>query len=381
MDYLGFWLRQAAEAWQRDHPGKTLGSVDVITHSTGGLVARSYIQSDAYGDTFRVRWANAAPAQDHESDHGFRAQPRRLAALAGDEQQLHHRPSLEVRHRQDAEHRLPEGAAGANDRRLSSRPITPASIRDGFGNFSGTAFINQYVPTFRSLLATYDFYVGPDGIPTNLNAEAMYRNDLLLDLNNGLDMPGRLPPADPSPFANQVNATVIYSDNQYTAYRVQEEVGPASNARFPLDAWTEQDVPAGVIYFKDIGAVAGRWHRAPRIAGGPVRGRLAGQQGARPGRGYVTYRSHGQPTGAAEDPRHVGGRVAGERYLDRAGREIADETYGMSPATRWRCSWWMAAGGAWATARAPVLSPNCRTASGTAAPTAWAGCSALSKGR
>ena len=52
VDYLGFWLRQAAEAWQRDHPGKTLGSVDVITHSTGGLMARSYIQSDAYGDTF-----------------------------------------------------------------------------------------------------------------------------------------------------------------------------------------------------------------------------------------------------------------------------------------------------------------------------------------
>ena len=51
--------------------------------------------------------------------------------------------------------------------------------------------------------------------------------------------------------------TVIYADNQYTAYRVQEEVGPASNARFPLDAWTEQDVPAGVIYFSDIGAELG----------------------------------------------------------------------------------------------------------------------------
>jgi hypothetical protein len=44
VDYLGYWLQKA-----KDITGSE--KVDIITHSTGGLVARSYIQSDAYGAT------------------------------------------------------------------------------------------------------------------------------------------------------------------------------------------------------------------------------------------------------------------------------------------------------------------------------------------
>ena len=203
VDYLGFWLRQAAEAWQRDHPGKTLGSVDVITHSTGGLVARSYIQSDAYGDTFvsqgqtmrlprinnliMVSVPNRGASQPWQAmNNNFIIDPPSKYVIA---------KMLNIAYQKVQGGQTIAGFPAA---------ITPASIRDGFGNFSATSFINQYVPTFRSLLATYDFYVGPDGIPTNLNAESMYRNSLLLDLNGGLDMPDRPPPADPSPFANQV---------------------------------------------------------------------------------------------------------------------------------------------------------------------------------
>jgi len=48
---LGFWLRQIAENWaSRFHT--PLDSVDVIVHSTGGLVVRSYLESDAYGGAF-----------------------------------------------------------------------------------------------------------------------------------------------------------------------------------------------------------------------------------------------------------------------------------------------------------------------------------------
>lgn len=256
VDYLGFWLRQAAEAWQRDHPGQTLGSVDVITHSTGGLVARSYIQSGAYGDTFvsggqtlrlpRIMNLIMVSVPNRGASQPWQAMNNNYIIDAASKYVIAKMLNIAYQKVQ----------AGG---KITGFPaaITPTSIRDKYGNFSTTAFINQYVPTFRSLLATYDFYVGPDGILTDLNAEKMYRNDLLLDLNSGLDLPDRLPPADPSPFADQVNATVIYADNQYTAYRVQEEVGPANNARFPLDAWTEQDVPAGVIYFSDIGAVLG----------------------------------------------------------------------------------------------------------------------------
>lgn len=256
VDYLGFWLRQAAEAWQRDHPGRTLDAVDVISHSTGGLIARSYIQSNAYGDTFvsqaqtmrlpRINNLIMVSVPNRGASQPWQAMNNNYIIDAASKYVIS--KMLNVAYQKVQQGQTITGFPA---------PITPDTIRDGFGNFSGISFINQYVPTFRSLLATYNFYVGPDGIPTNLNMEPLYRNDLLLDLNSGLDMPGRLPPADPSPFANHVKTTVIYSDNQYTAYRVQEEVGPASNARFPLDAWTEQDVPGGVIYFADFGAVLG----------------------------------------------------------------------------------------------------------------------------
>jgi len=49
VDYLGYWLSRAVEEWTA-LTGAAPDSVDVVTHSTGGLVSRAYIQSDAYGD-------------------------------------------------------------------------------------------------------------------------------------------------------------------------------------------------------------------------------------------------------------------------------------------------------------------------------------------
>jgi pimeloyl-ACP methyl ester carboxylesterase len=47
VDYLAYWLDQATSAWQT-LTGVLPAAVDMVTHSTGGLVARSYIQSVAY---------------------------------------------------------------------------------------------------------------------------------------------------------------------------------------------------------------------------------------------------------------------------------------------------------------------------------------------
>src|SRR5207244_1710238 len=49
VDYLVYWLKQAQAEWQEHHNGQQLDKVDIIAHSTGGLVARTYIQSDIYG--------------------------------------------------------------------------------------------------------------------------------------------------------------------------------------------------------------------------------------------------------------------------------------------------------------------------------------------
>lgn len=58
VDQLAFWMEEAVKGWRSQFPGipeneiPKLDSVDLIAHSTGGLVARSYIQSDAYGQSF-----------------------------------------------------------------------------------------------------------------------------------------------------------------------------------------------------------------------------------------------------------------------------------------------------------------------------------------
>ena len=49
VDYLGYWLDFASDEWAQSHNGERPESVDIISHSTGGLVARAYIQSEAYG--------------------------------------------------------------------------------------------------------------------------------------------------------------------------------------------------------------------------------------------------------------------------------------------------------------------------------------------
>ena len=69
VDYLGWYLLWAAEAWQENHPGETLDAVDVIAHSTGGLVARTYLQSAAYRDQWPARVASgrAQPVPDRRS--------------------------------------------------------------------------------------------------------------------------------------------------------------------------------------------------------------------------------------------------------------------------------------------------------------------------
>jgi len=54
VDYLGWWLDKASDDWF-NNTGETLQSVDLVTHSTGGLVARAYIQSDAYDDANAIK--------------------------------------------------------------------------------------------------------------------------------------------------------------------------------------------------------------------------------------------------------------------------------------------------------------------------------------
>ncbi len=60
VDYVGYWISKAALQWAADHAGVLPATVDVIAHSTGGIVIRAYIQSDAYFDDNEASVSEAA---------------------------------------------------------------------------------------------------------------------------------------------------------------------------------------------------------------------------------------------------------------------------------------------------------------------------------
>jgi len=254
IDYLGYYLEQAAESWRQNHDGEALDSVDIISHSTGGLVARVYIQGTAYGKHYRSSDGTAV-ALPRVNNLIMVAVPNRGATLPW--QAMHNN------FKRDVASKLVMSKIIARSYFKVQRgftiggpplPITPESVRDpATGLLDPVKFIRLYCPTFRSLLATYPFLVKQDGRLVDVNNLPEVRNDLVLDLNNGLDLPDRPAPADPSPFAGAVNrTTVMWARRNDTVHQMREMNSAAENAVFPMDARFEQDVAAGTTWYEDI---------------------------------------------------------------------------------------------------------------------------------
>ena len=249
VDYLGVALRRASERWEVDHPGRSLDEVDVIAHSTGGLVVRTYIQSPAYNATFTG--SKRLPMVRNLLMVGV---PNRGASKAWNP--LHDNWNVERPYRLV----LSKIIDGAFAKVLSGRTIngpdhtiTRASILDAQGNLSHVKFIDQYVPTMRSLLATYDFADFGSGY-TNVNGDPEFSNDWILDLNDGYDY---VSTADPSPFANKCMPTVIYTDNQSTPTSVKEIRTGGTEAVLNFDKYAAEDVPVDTPWFMEIPGLNG----------------------------------------------------------------------------------------------------------------------------
>jgi hypothetical protein len=262
VDYLGDMLKQAAERWERDHPGEPpLDAVDVITHSTGGLVARTYIQSDAYGGAYRE--AKTLPKINNLIMIGV---PNRGASKAWNP--LHDNWGVDIAfqmvlskiiNRAFLQVKIKGKVISGPDYDISLASISPPSCQDGMK----ICFIKQYVPTARALLATYDFIDFGVGF-THVNGDLAARNSLVLDLNAGLDRgTGVIAGGDPNAFADKVLAkvTVIYGTNggSTTPTRVVKDVGPS--LPFPLRGsrpiaefsdFMGRDARFNETYYKDI---------------------------------------------------------------------------------------------------------------------------------
>jgi probable HAF family extracellular repeat protein len=245
VDYLGYYLRQAADAY-RTANGRELDKVNVIAHSTGGLVARAYIQSGAYGEVYDAVNNYRLPTVDQFIMVGV---PNRGASKAWNP--LHDNWIADVAYRAV----LSKIIDFAYQKVLAGRTIlgpdyaiTLASISVN-GSPSPTLFIEKYVPTIRSLLATYDFIDFGMGFVT-LNNDPAQRNNAVLDLNAGLDL---VPTADPSPFAGLVNATTICGSGERTALLVADRTGTARNGvLLPFTDYLANDAGVSTVWYEDL---------------------------------------------------------------------------------------------------------------------------------
>ncbi len=241
LDYFAYWMDQAATHWQT-LTGAAPDSVDVITHSTGGLIARSYEQSAAYNQPglnllpINTLIQTGVPNQGVGStfgmlndDFSLKASARGLASMVNAAYEL-------IKSGQTLKN--PDGSTVTN------------------ANLPGeVAFVGQYIASFKDLLATYSFVDNVDDgslVFAALDATSGV-NGLLLDLNA----------VDPTGFVGIANQThVVYSmavDTPDLAIRhsgfvaslgTQNEILPFSNVigRLPAagEAWYEFSInPAG----------------------------------------------------------------------------------------------------------------------------------------
>jgi hypothetical protein len=222
MDHLGYWLEQAEVGWKSQFtelaPSEIpeLDSVDIVTHSTGGLLTKSYIQSDAYGATYTDQSGNSASLP--EINNFFMvAVPNRGSSLTWNSLNNNFFGGPGIRTAaamiRSAFQKLRNGetitVSGSNTAEGAIAPSLNGTEPDI------NTFIEQYIPTYRALLATYPF-ITATGNSQDLQEieqiDSSQRNNLLLDLNNGYDS---TVVGDPNIFADKVERVeVIFGTNQ-----------------------------------------------------------------------------------------------------------------------------------------------------------------------
>ena len=279
VDQLAFWLEESITGWKSqfsDLPEAEipdLDSVDIIAHSTGGLVARSYIQSDAYGQVFTDDNGEQVnlPTVNNFISIGV---PNRGASQAWRPTQNDFFSGDGLKPENEGRfliHKILRSAYKKVTR--ENNPETIALSGDNTSDFAindpdiiPTEFIEQYVPTLRSLLATYPFF---DALPNNRNLQRIeeidpsQRNNLLLDLNNGYDSLAEGTTTDPNLFVDDVElATIIYGENEATEDAVEQRNPPdrrslgrgAQATIHPIEKLFKQ-VPDG-IWYQDLEGIA-----------------------------------------------------------------------------------------------------------------------------
>ncbi len=195
INYLGYWLDQAVQA----NPG--LEYVDVVTHSTGGPLARAYLQSPAYGGTYvdknghtrhlpKIRYLILGACIHFGTVHSWRPWHADFQDVLGG-----FIPTTEIEGRFSAAAFAFVTAGGkipGPDYNITLAKILRKDLNGKFRPDS-VAFFRLYDPMRQRLMPTTDFLTPPGGsTPENVNDDPTVRNDVLLDLN-ATSSPGNNP--------------------------------------------------------------------------------------------------------------------------------------------------------------------------------------------
>lgn len=238
VDYIGYYLKEAAEKWKERFPdAPPLDSVNIISHSTGGLVARAYVQSDAYGDSFESKTLGAltlpkidnfimlgvpnkgAPLawnvlnDDWNVNFPFTSADRDIPVLGLAQQDIVFgqliRNFANVPYQKVLKGEVINGPTPISLATLSGEPGSPQHKQN---------FIEQYVPTIRALSPDYDFLKNEEGDSLTVDSiDPSKKNTFLLDLNanNGI-----------SSVAKNSHVTVIYGTDKSTPTSVVQKTEP-----------------------------------------------------------------------------------------------------------------------------------------------------------
>jgi hypothetical protein len=224
VDYLGYYLERAARKWKEANPDlPDLADVDIIAHSTGGLIARSYIQSPAYGGALTGRPIAALPRVNHLIMVGV---PNQGAAKAWnplndnwmDDSSFRAVLSKIVAAQFYFVHVNPNNRITGPTYDISASSIQSDHLK----------FIADYVPTINALVGTYKMLQYGDELIApvfDINSEPL-ANKVVLDLNDGYVEPASGDPRHTA-FVGQVGKVhVIYGEGLETPLLVQQREGP-----------------------------------------------------------------------------------------------------------------------------------------------------------
>ena len=266
VDYLGTALVQAASAWSAAFDNRSLPAVDVITHSTGALIARAYVQSPSYGQT-----SNGVTLPEF-NDAVMIAPPNQGAPQTWNLLNNNYSESMETR---GVSLIIGDSYAWV----LAGHTITTPNPNNDITLSSITVnrspsiqqFLLQYAPSLEDLLPTYPFLDTGSGTLT-VGTSDLY-NKLLFDLNDGYgltaaDLPAGLSPSiipanpDPNMFlddpSNEIlgKLDVIYSSTESTADEDVQESPTTPGSIVPLGSiFSEQ--PTETWYMQQDGKLNG----------------------------------------------------------------------------------------------------------------------------